>query len=346
MLVAIAVEAGLIALAVAGLVGHGLVVLARDRVRRRRLTSLRATLVAGLEQPATAAVSGAFSGRWSQRLALIALAELAPALHGSQRASLARLAAEAGLVRRAERLCLSRRWRRRLRGARLLSLLGGGESAVPVLLGDPQPQVRAQAVEWAADHPTPANVERLLGMLTDEPGVSPFVVKDSLVRLGPAVVEPLATRLASVRGAGAVPLLEIAVWLNDPRLLAPALSRCGDRDARVRALAAGLIGGLGGADGVRALERLVADPEGAVRAAAIQSLGKLGHWPAAALIAARLGDQSWEVRRAAALALRSLEAPGELLLRRALSDPDPFARDMAKQVLDLPELSPSAASGR
>jgi hypothetical protein len=45
----------------------------------------------------------------------------------------------------------------------------------------------------------------------------------------------------------------------------------------------------------------------------------------------------WLVRRNAALALRSLGAAGELLLGRALREADRFAREIARQTLDLPE---------
>ena len=67
------------------------------------------------------------------------------------------------------------------------------------------------------------------------------------------------------------------------------------------------------------------------------TLGRIGHWPAAPALAKRLQDPAWLVRRNAALALRSLGAPGELLLGRALREDDRFARDIARQTLDLPE---------
>ena len=51
----------------------------------------------------------------------------------------------------------------------------------------------------------------------------------------------------------------------------------------------------------------------------------------------RLSDPAWGVRRNAALALRVLGPAGELLLGRALRDDDRFARDIARQTLDLPE---------
>ena len=43
------------------------------------------------------------------------------------------------------------------------------------------------------------------------------------------------------------------------------------------------------------------------------------------------------MRRDAALALRGLGPACESPLERALRDDDPFARDMARQTLDLPE---------
>ena len=61
------------------------------------------------------------------------------------------------------------------------------------------------------------------------------------------------------------------------------------------------------------------------------------YWQAGTLLAERLRDERWRVRREAGLALRALGAPGTLFLRRALKGDDRFAADMAQQVLDLPE---------
>ena len=84
------------------------------------------------------------------------------------------------------------------------------------------------------------------------------------------------------------------------------------------------------------------DDDARVRTAAAASLGQLGHWPAAVSLKRCLRDPSWDVRRAAALALRGLGPVGEILLRRALRDEDRFARDMAALALDLPEAVMSA----
>jgi HEAT repeat protein len=98
-----------------------------------------------------------------------------------------------------------------------------------------------------------------------------------------------------------------------------------------------LLGAVGGDENASAVVRRLADPAAEVRAAAAVAIGRLGHWPAAPELAARLSDESWLVRRNAALALRSLGPTGELLLGRALREDDRFARDIARQTLDLPE---------
>jgi hypothetical protein len=66
------------------------------------------------------------------------------------------------------------------------------------------------------------------------------------------------------------------------------------------------------------------------------------YWQAGPKLADCMRDRTWRVRREAALALRSIGAPGALFLRRALKSDDPFAADMAQQVMDLPE---AAAAG-
>ena len=261
-------------------------------------------------------------------------AELAQSVAGAPRSALAEAAAELGVVARAERWCGSRSWRRRLRGARLLTTLGGGEEAVPPLLADPRPEVRAQAAEWAAGHGSQANVRRLTAMLDDPLGLARFTVMDSLIRLGAAAVEPLRDTIADGSAEAA---LRVGAAIGDPRLAPAARERLEDDDPAVRAWAVRLVGAVGGDENAAAVVARLEDPADEVRAAAAVALGRLGHWPAAPALAERLSDPAWLVRRNAALALRSLGPAGELLLGRALRAEDRFARDIAQQTLDLPE---------
>jgi HEAT repeat protein len=263
------------------------------------------------------------------------LAGLLPNLAGQQRAALLLAVAGTDLPTRAEGWCRSRFWRRRRQGVRLLALLDTGSGAAAQLLHDPHQRVRNQAVSWAARHPTADVIGALLEMVGRPRQAAPFLVKDALVRIGDPVVDPLIRFLTVERGARLRVGLEIATALADPRVLPAALAASADSSPDNRALAATLAGRMGGEDAVRRLRELLGDPDPAVRAAAAGGLGTCAHWPSAAQVASLLGDSAWLVRSEAAVALGAMGAPGILLLRRSLTDEDPFARDAAHRVLDL-----------
>ena len=316
--------------------GHGARLAARRRWSAPRLARGRTVLHALMDgapvPPATLRTLRALPVRLQVRLVV----ELASSVAGTQRARLTRLAEEMGLTESAERLCRSRLWWRRLRGIRLLAAVGAGVDAVPPLLDDPHPVVRAAAAEWAVAHPEPGVLDRLFAHLADPSSLARFSVQDSLLRVGSAASEPLLRHLETRSGEAARPALEVAAGLADVRFLPVAVRLCGDADPAVRACAAELVGAIGGGEGTDLLTALLDDPDAGVRAAAVRALGSLRHWPAAPGIALRLRDSAWVVRREAGLALRAVGSPGLLFLRRALDDADPFAADMARQVMDLP----------
>jgi len=272
------------------------------------------------------------------------LHDLARNLKGVGRLQLALVAEDLGLLFHAEFQCRSRFWWRRLQGARLLALIGTGDEVMPSLLHDPEPVVRAQVADWATSHPVPEVIAGLFELLEDDESFSRFAVQDALLRMGGFSVEPLIRYIYSHSGRSVEAALVVAIGLADSRFLPAALLRCRDASPEVRALAATLVGALGGTEGVEVLIKLLGDPAAQVRAAAARALGKLAHWRAAPTLVTLLRDPYWIVRREAGLALRALGAPGILFLRRALSDRDPFAADMAHQVLDLPETAGSAMS--
>lgn len=263
-------------------------------------------------------------------------------ISGRQRSLLAELARTTGLYQRAAADCRSIRWSRRLRGAQVLTLLGGGEGAGTPLLRDPHRYVRAQAAEWAVEHPSPTVLKYLLDLLDDPDPGARFAAADAVPRVGPPVVESLAERLARTPSSGSarpgtIRLLEAAAGVRNTGFIAPALRLSRADDPGVRARAVALLGLVGGEDAVaRALEMLD-DPMAAVRAAAMRALGNLGYWPAALAVGARLADLSWDVRREAGLALRAMGSPGQLVLRRATRGDDRFAADMARLTLALPD---------
>ena len=329
-------EAALVAATMIVLFGHGIWIARRHRRHDEDLRQAARVLAAALDgRPLDRDALDLLTGL--PRTPQIGLfAAIGQSVGGVQKQRLAEVAGTIGLLHRAERWCHSRRWGRRLRGARLLTLLGEGEDVIAAMLDDPRSEVRAQAAQWAAEHPRPEVVVRLLVMLEHSETLCRFTVKDSLARMGGACADPLLAYISAEDAAPSLAALEVAAGVADARFLAPALELCASTDARVRALAARLVGSLGGTAATERLGELLADPEPGVRTAAAKALGRLVHWPATPALAACLRDPSWEVRRAAAIALKAMGAVGVLLLRRALGDPDRFAQDMARQVLELP----------
>ncbi len=308
--------------------------------RRRRAYDAKAQhLIVGLATSSDPADAKVELGSWPLGAQVRALDLLGRSLTGE--VSLAKdIARHLGLEQRALRLCSGRSWRARLKGVRLASLWGGLPELQGKLLGDRQALVRAEVAAWASAELDPAFLRRLFQMLADRDGHSRFAAQDALLSAGRAIVEPLVEYLSTVSGeAGGeaiVPCLEIAAAVADPRLLPPAFRWCGEAIVEARAAAAHLVGTIGGEEAARKLQDLLADPDGSVVARAAEALGRLRFWPAAGQLASLLRSRHWEVRRAAALALRQLGSPGQVLLRQALRDADTFAADMARQVLDLP----------
>ncbi|MFL5844695.1 MAG: HEAT repeat domain-containing protein [Solirubrobacteraceae bacterium] len=336
VLTVLLVEAGVVGATVLILVAHGLLLGGRRTRRDMRSARARALLAEALESPRidSAVILALRALPDEERVEL--LTETGRSLTGRGRARVGDIAGVAGALSSAARLAHSRRWRARLKGARLFTALGGGSEHLRPLLDDRRPEVRAQAVEWSSDHATPGVIARLLDLLVSGDALARYAVRDALQRLGPAAVGPLEQRLAAVSGAQAAPLLRAAPPLAAAGMLPDALRLGQDGHAGTRAGAATLLAALGGERAVSVLETMLGDDDAAVRAAAARGLGRLMAWPSATLLAERLGDPAWDVRQGAALSLRALGAPGLLLLRRTLEHEDRFARDIARQVLDLP----------
>jgi hypothetical protein len=326
----------------AALFGHGLWLRVDRSWNRVALEDARAALYSLMRAPADPVRSPAPGApverlrRLPVRLQERLLLSLAPSLDPSAVTPLHGVALEIGVIGRARALSRSRFWWRRLRGGRLLALLGAGAGTMAELLRDAHPAVRAQAVAWAAEDASPEMVAGLVKLLDDPAQASLFTVQDGLLRTGTAAVAPLLVRLQGGERPGTAAALRVAAALAHPCFGPAAIALCRAEDPGVRAGAAELLGATGGFEATDVLCRMLEDGEPAVRAAAARALGRLQSWRCAPELAARLRDTSWQVRRAAGLALRSSGSPGLLLLKKMRSDFNNFAADMARQVLDMP----------
>jgi len=260
-------------------------------------------------------------------------------LAGEEKRNLRLLAGRTDLLARAEAGCRSRWWWRRLHSLRLLTVLGAGETVGLSLLSDKNPVVRAQAAEWATNHPEPEVIRRLLRQLGDPANLCRFYVEDSLLRMGPIVVEPLVQYLSTHSGREIEEALKVAVGLPDPRFLQPALSLSKHGNPAVRVSAATLLGSIGGGQAVEALTALLRDTQAEVRATAASALGRLHHWPAVSELAGMLSDLDWHVRRSAGYALRASGPPGILLLRQSVSSGNQLAAEMARAALEFSDIT-------
>ncbi len=334
------VEASLLALAVLLFMLHGIWLHVRTRRRRAMRTVGRARLARLLAPHGVATLDDVNALRALPPRVLVPLfTELGKNLAGEQKVALRELARTLGLVDLARRRTQRRRWRERLRGARFLAQIGEPDPLVLSLLRDPHAAVRAQAAEWAGSDPTPAVIERMLELLADPATLSRFAVQDALLRMGEPVVVPLAEYLVLHEGPAALAGLRVAAATGDRRFLQIALHYSYDMapDGATAATSAELLSAIGGAEVSQRLLEMLEHPAERAQLAAIRGLGRMRHWPATSRLAAMLDHPRWKVRHAAALALRTIGAPGVLHLRRARSEGSTERSEIASLVLDLPE---------
>lgn len=273
---------------------------------------------------------------WIEQVDL--LAALARSLSRDERPVVFELARILGVIDKAKRLTMSWWWNRRLRGVRVLMLLSDDRSEIPRLVADPNHEVRSESVEWAADEPSVAMAELIAPLLDHAAPRYRFAVMDALIRLRGVAVEPLSKVLrTSTKPTTLTFALRVARHIGDARIRPEVLSLLDSADDEVVSEAALVLGSIGGSESPGMLRRLLGHASPDVRTAAIAALRKLDDHDAVEEIAARLRDVSWNVRREAALTLRSLGPDGMILLQQMTLSEDRFAADMARQVLSIPE---------
>jgi hypothetical protein len=337
---ALSVEVAVVVVCLAAVAGHGLWLRVLRRADEPRLAEGHRVLAAAIVEAPGPASSARVEElrRLPPRLRRRVVGELAVGVTGDEGRRVGEVAESLGLVAAASRRCRSRWWWRRLLGAHQLNVYGRGDDVLPGLFDDDHPAVRAQVIEWAGDARRADLAPRLVAALQDPAALCRHAAADSILRAGAALVDALAGALTSCHGEELASLLAVLARRPDPRYRAAALAATEDELPAVRAAGAGVLGGVGGAESGEALQRLIVDPEPAVRVAAAEGLRRLDHQPAAADLAVLLRDRSFAVRQAAGGALAGLGAGGILLLRHYAAGDDPLASDMARYSLDIAAL--------
>ncbi len=266
---------------------------------------------------------------------------LALDVNGEAQERLQQLVRTCGLERLIRRRATSRRWRRRVQAAQLHYLVTHPDFDRARLLADRHALVRARAIETTTAEQAVEHVELLAKLLSDPSLSVRLSCKNALLRSGAAAIPPLLG-LLSEGGSYVGEAMEVASDLPDARLIRALSAYASSKESRHREMAARALGGGTGVGAVVILTGLLSDTDADVRVSAITALRRLESLESAVAIGRSMGDESFKVRREAGNTLDELGAPGQMVLRQTLHSTDPFARDMARQVLD-GSLSPSAS---
>ena len=310
----------------------------RERRRERRETAelaldLRAFLELRLSAPALAAAAeaaepGAF---WS------ALEDLVSRGPGWLR--LSRALADCPHVERERRaLRDDSLWRRELAARRLALLFSpASRRALRDALEEGPELVTAAAAAALARYRDPAALRWLLAH-PEALARRPHRLRVSLLRaFGRRGLGELAAALQRGTGDAAMDraLIEALGLAGDGAARRAVERRLREGDVEQRVAAARALGRMDAGDCAVSLVAALQDPAWPVRAQAARALGELHADIALLALPARLTDPAWWVRHHAAHALRELGAEGRRELERiAGGSPDPYARDMARDVLD------------
>ncbi len=327
----------LAAVAAVGLtVGYLVVGAVHDLARRRnRRLSFRmqddlAVVIAGSDEEAAAAAERL--ARRRKRTVLGLVQRLSADLDGEAVDRLRSLVAVAGLGRHIRRRVDSRNWRRRAQAAGLTSLLPADDPHRHAALLDPHPVVRARCAEAMRAEDVARHQGQLL-LLLDHPVLAVrFAAQTALIRGGRHVVPALQEYLETSTENGVRWGLEVAATIPHPRLVPGVRRHLDSDDPEHRAIAVRAISRW--PDELRHVQPRLSDEDETVRAMAAEAAGAMGGQELATQVGRLLGDRSWLVRERAGQALAAMGPAGAMTLRVHLDDADPYAQDMARQVLD------------
>ena len=308
----------------------------RHQKREQRLrTALAARLAGGGDE---AEVRSELGRAWINRKPKV-LQSFARALTGEGARRLQIDAQQAGVTDRIRRMAVRRSWRARTQAAQLLRLLPSTDPVIPALLTDRRQEVRARALDGVDAESLAAHAEIVIAACDATDPATRFAAQQAIIggddRIVGALISAVERAAAgSFSPAGTRTVLAAAAGVLDIGVVDAVASHSwgGDVEQRLYVVAA-LASGLGDNAESR-LITMAADDEPAVRAAAINAIGRLGEPRHAATIGRFLRDASWDVRRSAGIALVQLGPAGLLVLRSYSHDTDRFARDMANEMLD------------
>lgn len=245
----------------------------------------------------------------------------------------------AGLTEWVLKAAHSHRWWKRMWVARLVELLQPeqAEALILKLISDRHPIVRMNAIQVAYNYPTEAVVQAMFELMEREDDVAHSMLKDTLIRVGAVISEPLKEFLSD-RSHGEkcfVAAIDVAGAIKDPSFKEILLNIMREETGEPQAAAARALSSCPDEETVGELvNALNAEYDGA-RAMAIFSLGKIGDPQAVKHLVSAFPDKSWMVRYHCAAALHNLGEEGIAALKRCKNHSDRYVSEMAAHMLDV-----------
>jgi HEAT repeat protein len=240
------------------------------------------------------------------------------------------------------RMSRSRLWSRRLHAVRLLELVPV-EKAVPLLVGflrDPTPLVRLHALQMAPVFPHDEVVAAVFGMLEGPLALTGFAVKDALVRMGPSVCDRLHKLLDARSSEPALILaIEVAESVRNPGCVPRLMDMLREGPPEAAAAAARALGGFPSPETRDTLRAALTSPHEPVRSMAAHALGRIMDPAVVPDLVTAFPAPSFNVRYHCAAALKKLGEPGAKALAQCQKHEDPFVRDIAWYVGNMPDFA-------
>jgi HEAT repeat protein len=275
--------------------------------------------------------------RLERRVARGILLRLAPDLRGESSVGIAELYRRLGLLRADLKRLRSWRAITRANAAADLGLVRAPE-ALPALtkaLDDPDVRVR-QAAVWALGQAGgPDTLTAMVRVLGDSDVTVARRAQEVLAERGQEVKDAILTYAGkSANRSGRLAAIQLMGWLRIAGGAELLLGFMSDLDPEVRVKSVKAAAAVGDPRFMVVFHRLLNDPKWEVRCQAAKGLTEFGSPESVPFLKKSLHDQQWWVRLYAATALSEAGPRGEEILQKALADPDPPVRSMARYLLE------------
>jgi HEAT repeat protein len=309
----------------------------RQRTRVLRKETRLTELVYQATQGAPGIIELGKLSRFERRVIRGILLGLAPDLRGEAGEAIAELYRRLGFLKSDLKRLQSWRAITRANAAADLGLIRAAE-ALPALtkaLDDPDVRVRQTSVWALGQAGGPETLTALIRVLGDSSVTVARRAQEVLAERGNEVKEAiLAYAAKSANRSGRLAAIELLGWLRIPGGAELLVDFMGDLDPEVRVKSVKAAAAIGDPRFMPVFHRLLDDPRWEVRCQAAKGLTVFGSPDSVPLLERCLRDKQWWVRFYAATALSEAGPEGEQVLQRAVSDPDPPVRTMARYLLE------------